>query len=129
VGLDLATFPLDANTVELLRLQGNPRIKPEEVRDYELGYRTQVSAGVSVDVATFLSAYRRLTTTEPGTPVVVPSLPPILVKVPMVYDNRGYSLNYGGEVAVNWNATPHWRISPAYSLLRVNAHLDPILFT
>ena len=124
VGMDLASFPLDANTVETLRLMGNPRLQAEEVRDYELGFRRELTKSASIDVAAFLSAYRRLSTIEPGAPEIFAGALPVQVTIPMLYDNRAAALNHGGEVSLNWSATPRWRISSTYSLLHVNARLD-----
>ncbi len=125
IGVDLATYPLDAYTTQTLRLFGNPHLKTEEVRDFQLGYRTQLSHSISLDLATFLSSYRRLTTIEPGTPVAIPEPTFVRIKIPMVYDNKASALDYGGELSVNWNAAAHWRIGSTYSFLKVKPRLDP----
>jgi iron complex outermembrane receptor protein len=124
VGVDLAAVPLDGNTVQTLRLTGNPDVKTEELRDYELGYRTDLSGGASLDVAAFVSQYRRLMTIEPGQPRVAIVPPLVRITIPLQYDNRASALTYGGEVALNWSAVPHWRLTSSGSYLHLNPRFD-----
>ena len=49
--------------------------KPEELRDYELGYRSELTKTLSLDVATFLSFYHHLETIEPQAPIIIPGSP------------------------------------------------------
>ena len=125
ITVQMGTITSDPAVVESIVLRGNPHLATEEVRDFELGYRTQISRNVSLDVATFLSAYRRLTTIEPGLPEFDFRSFPIRITIPMVYANMASALNYGGEAALNWSPVSSWRISPSYSLLRQNLRLDP----
>jgi iron complex outermembrane recepter protein len=125
VELDLATYPLDAGTILSLRLNGNPALKTEEVRDYELGFRGEITRTTSIDLAAFLSSYRRLTTIESGPPSLSLAGQSLRVTIPMVYDNRASALDYGGELSLNRKVAPHWRVSSGYSLLRVNVRFDP----
>jgi iron complex outermembrane receptor protein len=123
---DLADIPLDATTTMALRLYGNPRLHSEELRDFETGYRSQLTKRVSLDLAAFLSFYNHLSTIEPQSPVVHPGPAGIIVEIPSVYANLGHSTNYGGELALNWNVSSHWRLSPAWTVIHVNTGLDPI---
>jgi hypothetical protein len=43
----------------------------------------------------------------------------------LVFENKTRANTYGGEVFVNWNVTPRWRISPGYSRLQMNIVRDP----
>jgi outer membrane receptor protein involved in Fe transport len=106
-------------------LVGNTRFRSEELRDYEIGYRTQWSKDVSLDVTAFLSFYRHLGTFEPQIPNVLVGPRGVLVMAPVFSDNKGHSTNYGSEVALNWKVNSRWRVEPGYSFLRVNTHLDP----
>jgi iron complex outermembrane recepter protein len=124
INTELATIPLSADSVQVLRVFGNPRIKDEQLRDYELGYRSEFTKTLSLDVATFLSFYRHLETTEPQPMVIIPGSP-LQVEIPMLFDNKAHAVNYGGELSLNWNATPRWRISPGYSYLHATIRLDP----
>ena len=119
----LATLPFGPGTVQVLRLFGNPNIAAETVRDYELGYRSELTQKLSVDVATFLSFYSHLQTSEPLPMTIIPGSP-AQIFLPRTFRNNARATNYGGEVSLNWNANPRWRISPGYSYLHATLHLD-----
>jgi iron complex outermembrane recepter protein len=120
---DVQTVPISSDTVQVLRLFGNPRIKDEELRDYELGFRSELTRALSLDVATFLSFYRHLETLEPQPMVVIPGLP-VQLEIPLLYDNKAHALTYGGEVSLNWIANSRWRISPGFSYLHATIRQD-----
>ena len=122
VQLDLETFPLSASTIEVLRLFGNPRVKAEELRDYEMGYRSELTQTLSLDVATFLSFYHHLQTAEPQTPPVIIPGSPLIIEIPVLYENQAHAMDYGGELSLTWKASSRWRISPGYSYV---ARYDP----
>ena len=119
----LATLPFGPGTVQVLRLFGNPNIAAETIRDYELGYRSELTQKLSVDVATFLSFYSHLQTSEPLPMTVIPGSP-VQIFLPRTFGNNARATNYGGDVSLNWNANPRWRISPGYSYLHATLHLD-----
>ena len=121
---DLLAIPITSDSIQVLRLSGNPHIKDEELRDYELGYRTEFTKTVSLDVATFLSFYRHLKTVEPQPIVIVPGSP-VRLEIPLLYDNQAHAVTYGGEVSLRWNATSRWRIGPGYSYLHATIRQDP----
>ena len=120
----LATIPLSPDTVQVLRLFGNPHVKAEEIRDYEVGYRSELTKKLSVDVATFLSFYRHLETFEPQPPVILPGSP-LQIFIPFTFQNNARATDYGGEVSLNWNANSRWRISPGYAYLHAALRQDP----
>src|SRR4029077_18065373 len=82
----IATIPIAPNAVQVLRVFGNPKIKDEEARDYELGYRAEFTKTLSLDAATFLTFYHHLNTFEPQAARVIPGSP-VQFLVPLVYDN------------------------------------------
>lgn len=125
VDAEVLAYPLGPYTMLQTRVLGNPRFRSEELRDYEIGYRTQFTRNVSLDVTGFLSFYRHLGTDEPLAPAILAGPGGVVVMVPVLSDNKGYSTNYGTEVALNWKVSSRWRIEPGYSFLRVNAHVDP----
>jgi iron complex outermembrane recepter protein len=124
VQTDLETIPIAPDLIQVRRLFGNPHIKDEELRDYESGYRTEITKTFSVDVATFLSFYHHLQTVEPQPMVVIPGSPVQLV-IPLLFDSKARAVTYGGEVSLRWNATSRWRISPGYSYLHATIRQDP----
>jgi outer membrane receptor protein involved in Fe transport len=110
--------------VQVLRLYGNPLIKDEELRDYELGYRSEITKALSLDFASFLSFYRHLETIEPQPIVVIPDSP-VELEIPMLFDNKAHAVTYGGELSLRWNASSRWRISPGYSYMHATLRQDP----
>jgi iron complex outermembrane recepter protein len=103
---------------------GNPRVLPEQFRDYEVGYRRQWTENFSLDVAAFGGFYRHLSTMEPQATYLVPAPSVMQLIVPLLYSNRGRAVSAGGELAVNWNATSWWRLSPSYSFVDVDPQLN-----
>jgi outer membrane receptor protein involved in Fe transport len=116
---NLLTTPLSADSVEVVKLVGNPLLKPEELRDYELGYRSELTKILSLDVATFLSFYHHLETIEPQAPVIVPGSPSV-IEIPQLYENEVHAMTYGGELALTWKVSSRWRIAPGYSYLHAS---------
>ncbi len=54
---------------DLVTLSGDSSVKAEQLYDYEAGYRSQIHPRLSLDLATFLSYYHDLQTSEPGRPI------------------------------------------------------------
>ena len=125
VNAELLAYPVGPNAMLETRILGNPRFRSEELRDYEIGYRTQWTKNVSLDVTAFLSSYRHLGTTEPQIPTFLAGPGGVVVLVQVFPDNKGRSTNYGTEATLNWKVNSRWRVEPGYSFLRVNTHLDP----
>jgi iron complex outermembrane recepter protein len=123
--VDLATFPLQGGGFGLVQLTGDPDRKAEQLRDYEAGYRAQISKRLSLDVASFENHHRNLTTTEPGASffTTVPS-PPHLVS-PLVFRNSGRANTRGLETFADWNVSRRLRVSPGWSTIRFNVMQDP----
>jgi iron complex outermembrane receptor protein len=120
----IQTLPLGPDIVQAIRLLGNPKIKDEQSRDFELGYRATLSRNLSLDLSSFLTFYRHLETLEPQAAQVAPG-PPLRITVPLVYDNLARAVTYGGELSMTWNATSRWRIIPGYSYLHATLRQDP----
>ncbi|MEO8657034.1 MAG: TonB-dependent receptor [Bryobacteraceae bacterium] len=121
---DLQTIPIGPDTVQVLRFYGNPLIKGEELRDFELGYRSEITKSLSLDIATFFSVYRNLQTNEPQSLVVIPGSP-LRYEVPLLNENMASGTTYGGEVSLNGRVNSRWRIRPGYSYLHATLHQDP----
>jgi len=122
----LGTVPLGADTQAVLSLLGNPRQNAEQMTDYEAGYRAQISRNFSLDAAAFASFYRELITIDPLPPTAIQAGSGYEVELPFVEGNGGKAVDYGGELAANWNVTRRWRISPVYSMMHSNYRLSPI---
>jgi iron complex outermembrane receptor protein len=121
---DPQTVAILPGMVEVSWLYGNPRIKDEELRDYELGYRAEFTHNFSFDASTFLSFYRNLETVEPQPVVIIPGSP-VQLEIPMRLENKARAVTYGGELSLNWNVTSRWRVRPGYAYLHATIHQDP----
>jgi iron complex outermembrane recepter protein len=121
---DVATFPLPGGAFGVVRLLGTADRRAEELRDYEAGYRAQITKRLSLDIATYASFYRHLLTNEPGAPFYTTGPAPLLIS-PLYFDNKAHGFSYGFEVFANWNVTPRWRISPGYGGIQMEVTPDP----
>ncbi len=122
---DVAAFTLENGKLGVSTLFGNPHFKVEQLRDYEVGYRAQLTGSLSLDVAMFLNVYRHLQTSEPGTPYFVSGPGLERVVFPLVFDNKAHARNHGAEVSANWNVNRRWRITSGYSVIHMNIDPDP----
>jgi len=83
----------------------------ENTLSYEVGYKLQPAKTVTMDVTGFYNSYNDLIVTIPN------------LAIPNAYEyaNAASAQSYGGELSVNWQATPNWRLSASYSCLAVDA--------
>jgi iron complex outermembrane receptor protein len=96
----------------------------EDLLAYELGYRTQLTPRLSLDIALFYHDYKNLRTFEPGdTFLELTPLPPHLV-IPARVNNKMDGEAYGLELASQWNLTDSWRLSLGYTFLKVQLEPD-----
>jgi iron complex outermembrane receptor protein len=109
----------------LLNLSGSNSVKTETLHDYEAGYRSQIHPRLQVDLATFLSSYHDLETSEPGTPSLVtnPGAAPYLI-LPVTFANLAHARNYGAELSMQWTAARRWTLSPGYSYLHMSVQAE-----
>lgn len=130
IQVNIYKSPVVSNQVTVFRLFGNPQIKDEELRDYEVGYRVVLTKKVSIDASSFLSFYYRLETVgaKAESALFIPGVPSQLI-VPFPYENKAHSQDWGGEISINWNASTRWRMSTGYSYLRAKLHVDSDSFT
>jgi iron complex outermembrane receptor protein len=87
-------------------LTGNPHFEPEKLTAYEIGYRGQPTALVSLSVSSFYNVYDDLRSIE-FTPVTV---------VPLKWGNSMEGDTYGVEAWANVQLTDWWRVSPGVTL-------------
>jgi iron complex outermembrane receptor protein len=119
-----SSTPFDAEVAEFigptLFLTGNADFRNEEVTAYEVGYRGQPWASVSLSVAAFYDEYDDLRTVEFG-----PTL------IPLTWDNRIDGDTYGVEAWAELQVAPWWRLSPSvrtlHKKLRFKANASGLL--
>ncbi len=123
---DASTLPLPGGGFGLVKVIGNPDSQAERLREYQAGYRSQVTKRLSLDLAAFRGYYRHLESSEPGIPYLVNTPAAAYEVFPIEIKNGARATSYGGEIFGTWAVTGRWRISPAYSFLHMNLTQDPL---
>ena len=123
--VNLGGFPGPNGVPVLNRFFGNPESQDEHLIAYEAGYRTAVSASLSLDIAAFYDDYDDLQTTEPYISFfeAIP-LPPHQVQS-VIYQNLMFGETHGIEIAANWKVNGRWSLRPGYAFKAEHLHLDP----
>jgi iron complex outermembrane recepter protein len=117
-----AVQPLGQGLYGLVTVSGNPNTKVEQLRDFETGYRAQISRRFSVDLTGFLSHYQDLQTTEPQTPYF--NAAGGYLVIPLIFDYKAHAVSYGAEAFANWNVTDRWKLSPGLTMLNMSVTRD-----
>ena len=117
-----AVQPLGGGLYGLVTVSGNPNTRVEQLRDYETGYRAQISRRMSVDLTGFLSFYKNLQTTEPQAPYFNPTGG--YLAIPLIFDYKAHAVSYGAEAFATWNVTDRWKIGPGLSMLNISVTRD-----
>lgn len=102
---------------------GNPDLTSEELRAFELGYRFEPGSRWSLDLATFYNQYRDLIGSVPQ-PNRFEATPVPHILIPLLAANNDAANTWGAELAIQWRASDHWRLSADYSWLKTNMRLD-----
>jgi iron complex outermembrane receptor protein len=125
IRVDVALIPLDqGGGIGIVELTGNPSRKAEQLYDFEIGYRAQVTPRLSLDITTFSSYYHGLQTQEPQDPFFTTGPSPSYTVLPFLFSDNAHAHNYGAEVFANWNVTRRWRISPGYNYIQMHVAGD-----
>jgi iron complex outermembrane recepter protein len=103
-------------------VQGNSGLHSEEVIAYELGYRTEPTRQLSLDLALFYNRYDSLIAFVPGLPELRGTWSAPYLEVPALAANASSAETYGAELAVQWRVTDKWRLAADYSLLQMHFH-------
>jgi iron complex outermembrane recepter protein len=99
--------------------------KNEDLFSQEIGYRTQLSEHLSLDLTAFYNSYTDLASLEPGIPFLELSPAPIRLVLPINGANLLHGESHGAEMALNWKPASRWTLSPGYSYLQLHAYRDP----
>src|SRR5580704_4781080 len=122
---NFAGFPGPGGTPILAALVGNPHFDDEALTAYETGWRTSVRDDLSIELTAYYGAYNSQETTEPAAPVFETTPAPPHLVLPVTYANLMHGEAHGFEMALNWNATARWTLSPGYGFEQIHMHLDP----
>lgn len=95
-------------------LRGDRSFESEKLTAYELGWRSSIRDGLSVDLSTFFHDYDDLRSQEwaPGG------------GFPIVLENRLQGETYGAEIRGNLGLVERWRLHAAYAYLGKDLRLE-----
>lgn len=96
-------------------IAGGPDFASETLIAYELGYRGQPAANLSLSVSAYYNVYDNLRTAEASTAAVFP----------LVIRNGMRGETYGVEAWAAWQVREGWRLSAGANALRKDLSLDP----
>ncbi len=116
----VSSFLTPPGIATLVNFMGNPRLFSEQLLAYEGGYRWEATSRISLDLAGFYDFYHDMDAVVPGSPVMIP-VPPHIV-IPLDSTNQSHAHTYGGEAAFNLDVTRFWRVSVTNSHLRVSQY-------
>lgn len=122
VRFNIAAFPTETGLPALVTLFGSRQSHAEELLAYELGYRSQLTPGLTFDATGFYMDYTSLSNSQTGTPTLqLASQPPYLL-IPQHFRNEGTGRSYGIELASQYHLAEWWRLQTAYTWLEVKIH-------
>ena len=108
----------------LAQINGSDAFSPESVRDFEAGYRTQVSKALSFDLTAFYDQYSGLRSYLPQDPEVRFAQVPYLL-VNEAEGNLGRAVGKGMEVSTAWGGSRAWKLEGSYTYNIVNPYFGP----
>lgn len=103
-----------------ISIQGNRQIAAEKLTAHELGYRTQVTDRVGLDLALFYNEYRSLRGVALTNARLDFTQSP--AEIGVTFANEPSAETHGGELGANVRLTGRWRLRGDYSLLRMAVH-------
>ncbi|MCU7929325.1 MAG: TonB-dependent receptor [Candidatus Thiodiazotropha sp. (ex Codakia rugifera)] len=100
-----------------ISVSGSEAFDTEKLLAYELGYRTQTTSKLSLDIAAFYNEYDDLSTFE----MIGPPSPG---NTQIGLDNQMSGESYGLELAANWAVSATWTIKASHAWLKINLETD-----
>jgi iron complex outermembrane receptor protein len=105
------------------QIQPNSNLGSEKVTAFELGYRTQLGTGLSLDATTFHNQYTGLRNgTSIGGTMAFAGQVPYIAYITQTTNGMQAS-SHGAELALDWHPTDWWRLQGAYTWFRMNGEL------
>jgi len=106
-----------------VEIDGTSNFASETLIAYEVGYRTELTSQMSIDLSLFFNQYDHLRVRQNGTAEPEPpSFTNLVLRYPLSNDMHGHS--YGAEIAANWRPYEWWRLQAGYHFLRTVMFLD-----
>ena len=104
------------NLTPTIPLIAGDDFQSETVLAYELGWRWQPQAGMSVSLSTFFNDYDDLRSAEPGPPPL---------GIPLTFENGVRGQSYGVEWAATYALTEDWKLRGGYTFLKKHLTIKP----
>jgi len=99
--------------------------KNEDVLATEVGYRTQISEHLSLDLTGFYDSYTNIISSDVGSAYVEFNPAPVHLVLPIFLGNMLHGEGHGAEMALNWKPVSRWSLSPGFSYLQLHIHKTP----
>jgi iron complex outermembrane receptor protein len=106
----------------LVSFFGNPKVKNEQLKAFEAGYRNTWTNRFSVDSTIFYNRYRDLESVEQGVMRIELTPAPVHVLIPSSYGNNLYGETHGLEIFANLKLADNWTLSPGYAFIAMHLH-------
>ena len=126
IGVEYELTQLPGPVPTFLTAVGNPKLKSEALRAYEIGYRVNPSERVSLDATIFYNHYDNLTNVNLSNPMSVAGRPivhqnPTYVQIPVPWQNIGAGQTHGAELYVKVAPIKRWQLATGVTELRGNS--------
>ncbi|MGE0445312.1 MAG: TonB-dependent receptor plug domain-containing protein [Vicinamibacterales bacterium] len=117
--LAVAVIPAPTPLPLVLTVDGNPAIRSEVAKAYEVGYRFS-RPRFSVDVTAYVTRYADLVASVEGEPEPGFELGRAVLRLPIRFVNADTVKGNGTEVAISWLPRDWWQIAGSYTLVDVD---------
>jgi len=124
VRFNAGVFPGPGGLLILQSVFGTEQ-KNVDVLATEVGYRTQVSEQLSLDLTGFYDSYSNIISSDVGTAYVELNPTPAHLVLPIFLENQLYGEGHGAEMDLNWKPARRWSLSPGFSYLQLHIHKTP----
>jgi iron complex outermembrane recepter protein len=109
------------------QIDGDPKLKAEQLIAYEAGYRAQINRNVYVDFTAFYNSYNDLQGYGPAgiaeSFLGNPPTPYLFFVIPYANVINGHTV--GTEIAPDWKITHWWQVRGSYSFLHMSLRDKP----
>jgi iron complex outermembrane recepter protein len=116
------TGPPPAPIPLYFQIDGDPKLKAEQLIGSEVGYRTQIDSNLYVDFTAFYNSYGNLQGYGPiglaESELGDPPTPYLFFVLPYANDIVGHTV--GAEIAPDWKITHWWQVRGSYSYLHMS---------
>ena len=117
---NVASGVLPNGQILLAKMFGSRHLESEELLAYEAGYRWQVTARLSLDLASFYNVFDDADAAQLGQLELEANPPPPHLLLPVLINNANAQRSFGAEGSMNLNLASWWKLSAAETWQQVN---------